>query len=159
MKPRIHKGSLKAEGLRFAIVASCWNDFLTSRLIEGALGGLEKLGVLEEDIEIFRVPGAFEIPLIALKVAESGKFDAIICLGTIIRGETPHFEYVAGETTKGISLVSVKTGIPAIFGIVTADTVEQATNRAGGKAGNKGYEAALAAVEMATLCKLIKENL
>lgn len=150
---KIHKGYLDGKGFRFAIVASCWNEFVTGRLIEGALEALERSNVAETDIEVFRVPGAFEIPLVALKAAESRRFDAIVCLGTIIRGETPHFEYVASETAKGISQVSLKTGIPTIFGVVTADTLEQAMNRAGGKLGNKGYEAAIAAVEMASLLK------
>jgi len=149
----VHQGFLTAVGFRFAIVASRWNDFLTSKLIEGALDALERLGADEDAVEIFKVPGSFELPLTAQKAALSGDFDAIICIGTVIRGETPHFEYVAGEATKGISQVSMQTGIPVLFGIVTADTLEQAINRTGVKAGNKGFEAAMSAVELVNLYK------
>ncbi|MDQ3713793.1 MAG: 6,7-dimethyl-8-ribityllumazine synthase [Acidobacteriota bacterium] len=142
---------LTADGFRFAIVASRWNDFLTSKLTEGALDALERLGATEQSIEIFKVPGAFELPLTAQKVAASGRFDAIICIGTVIRGETSHFEHVAGEAAKGISQVAMQTGIPVLFGIVTAETLEQAINRAGVKAGNKGFEAAMSAVELVNL--------
>ncbi|GIU82794.1 MAG: 6,7-dimethyl-8-ribityllumazine synthase [Acidobacteria bacterium] len=158
MKPQIHQGKLDGKGFRFAIVVSRWNDFLTSRLLEGALDALERLGVEEKDIQIFKVPGSFEIPLTALKLARSRKFDAIICLGVIIRGETPHFEYVAGEAAKGIGQVAMQTDVPVLFGIVTADTVQQAMDRAGVKMGNKGFEAAMAAVEIVNLYKNI-ENL
>ncbi len=153
MQPKVHQGFLTAVGFRFAIVASRWNDFLTSKLIEGALDALERLGADENSVEIFKVPGSFELPLTAQRVAQSGDFDAIICIGTVIRGETPHFEYVAGEATKGISQVSMQTGIPVLFGIVTADTLEQAINRTGVKAGNKGFEAAMSAVELVNLYK------
>ena len=146
-----HQGRLHAGGFRFAVVSSRWNDFLTSRLVEGALDALERLGADEGAVEHFRVPGSFEIPLLAMKVAESERFDAVICLGTIIRGETPHFEYVAGEVTKGIAHAAVETGVPILYGIVTADTLEQAIDRAGVKAGNKGFEAAMAAVELVNL--------
>jgi len=144
---------LNAEGFRFAIISSRWNDFLTARLVEGALDALARLGAGDDSVEHFRVPGSFEIPLLAMRVAESEKFDAVICLGTIIRGETPHFEYVAGEVTKGIAHAAVETGVPVLYGIVTADTLEQAIDRAGVKAGNKGFEAAMAAVELANLYK------
>ncbi|MGB8510237.1 MAG: 6,7-dimethyl-8-ribityllumazine synthase [Pyrinomonadaceae bacterium] len=153
MQPVIHQGRLSAGGFRFAIVASRWNDFLTARLVEGALDALERLGADESAVELFKVPGAFEIPLLALRVAETKKFDAVICLGTIIRGETPHFEYVAGEATKGIAMVGMQTGVPVLYGVVTADTLEQAIDRAGVKAGNKGFEAAMSAVEMVNLYK------
>jgi 6,7-dimethyl-8-ribityllumazine synthase len=153
LQPKVHQGFLTAVGFRFAIVASRWNDFLTSKLIEGALDALERLGADEDAVEIFKVPGSFELPLTAQKAALSGDFDAIICIGTVIRGETPHFEYVAGEATKGISQVSMQTGIPVLFGIVTADTLEQAINRTGVKAGNKGFEAAMSAVELVNLYK------
>ncbi len=153
MQPKVHQGLLTANGFRFAIIASRWNDFLTSRLVEGAVDALERLGAGEEDVEIFKVPGSFEIPLTALKAAESGRFDAVICLGTIIRGETPHFEYVAGEATKGISQSAMQTGVPVLFGIIATDTLEQAINRAGVKAGNKGFEAAMSAVELVNLYK------
>jgi 6,7-dimethyl-8-ribityllumazine synthase len=153
LKPKVYQGKLGGKGLKFAIVASRWNDFITSKLIEGALDALEKLGVEEKDVQIFKVPGSFEIPLTALKLAQSSKFDAIICLGVIIRGETPHFEYVAGEAAKGIGQVALQTGIPVLFGIVTADTAEQAMDRAGVKMGNKGFETAMAAVEIVNLHK------
>ena len=124
---------------------------ITGRLVEGALDALARLGAGEDAVEHFRVPGSFEIPLLARKIAASGRFAAVICLGTVIRGETPHFEYVAGEVTKGIAQAGMETGVPVIYGIVTADTVEQALNRAGVKAGNKGFEAAMAAVELVNL--------
>jgi 6,7-dimethyl-8-ribityllumazine synthase len=146
---------LSAGGFRFALVSSRWNDFLTGRLVEGALDALERLGADEGSIEHFRVPGSFEIPLVAQKVAASGRFDALVCLGTVIRGQTPHFEYVAGEVTKGIAHVSLQTGVPVLYGIVTADTLEQAIDRAGVKAGNKGFEAAMSAVEMVNLLKAV----
>ena len=144
---------MNAEGFRFAIISSRWNDFLTARLVEGALDALARLGAADDAVEHFRVPGSFEIPLLAMRVAESERFDAVICLGTIIRGETPHFEYVAGEVTKGIAHAAVETGVPVLYGIVTADTLEQAIDRAGVKAGNKGFEAAMAAVELVNLYK------
>jgi 6,7-dimethyl-8-ribityllumazine synthase len=153
LQPRTRQGRLNAEGFRFAIVSSRWNDFLTSRLVEGALDALERLGADEAAVEHFRVPGSFEIPLLAYKVAGSGRFDAVICLGTVIRGQTPHFEYVAGEVTKGIAHAGLETGVPVLYGIVTADTLEQAIDRAGVKAGNKGFEAAMAAVELVNLYK------
>ena len=151
MQPKVHQGMLTADGFRFAIVASRWNDFLTSKLTEGALDALERLGANEQSIEIFKVPGAFELPLTAQKVAASGRFDAVICIGTVIRGETSHFEHIAGEAAKGISQVAMQTGVPVLFGIVTAETLEQAINRAGVKAGNKGFEAAMSAVELVNL--------
>jgi len=153
LQPVTHQGRLNAEGFRFAIISSRWNDFLTARLVEGALDALARLGAAEDAVEHFRVPGSFEIPLLAMRVAESERFDAVICLGTIIRGETPHFEYVAGEVTKGIAHAAVETGVPVLYGVVTADTLEQAIDRAGVKAGNKGFEAALAAVELVNLYK------
>lgn len=155
MEPVTHQGRLSAGGFRFALVSSRWNDFLTGRLVEGALDALERLGADEGSIEHFRVPGSFEIPLVAQKVAASGRFDALVCLGTVIRGQTPHFEYVAGEVTKGIAHVSLQTGVPVLYGIVTADTLEQAIDRAGVKAGNKGFEAAMSAVEMVNLLKAV----
>jgi 6,7-dimethyl-8-ribityllumazine synthase len=148
-----HQGRLSAGGFRFAVVSSRWNDFLTARLVEGALDALERLGADEAAVEHFRVPGSFEIPLFAQRLAQSGRFDAIVCLGTVIRGETPHFEYVAGEVTKGIAHAALSTGVPVLYGIVTADTLEQAIDRAGVKAGNKGFEAAMSAVEMVNLYK------
>ena len=150
-----HQGRLSAGGFRFALVSSRWNDFLTARLVEGALDALARLGADEGAVEHFRVPGSFEIPLAALRAAQSGRFDAIVCLGTVIRGQTPHFEYVAGEVTKGVAHVSLQTGVPVLYGIVTADTLEQAIDRAGVKAGNKGFEAAMSAVEMVNLYKTV----
>ena len=156
MQAVIHEGHLNGQGFRFAIVASRWNDFISSRLVEGALDALERLGADEKQVEVFRVPGAFEIPLLALRLAESEKFDAIICIGTIIRGQTPHFEYIAGEVTRGIGEAGLQTGVPVVYGIVTADTVDQAIDRAGVKLGNKGFEAATTAVELVNLYKTVK---
>ncbi|HEY9283768.1 MAG TPA: 6,7-dimethyl-8-ribityllumazine synthase [Pyrinomonadaceae bacterium] len=151
MQPVTHQGRLNAEGFRFAIVSSRWNDLLTSRLVEGALDALGRLGAAEDAVEHFRVPGSFELPLAASRVAQSGRFDAVICLGTIIRGQTPHFDYIAAEATKGIAQAGMQSGLPVVFGVVTADTVEQAIDRAGVKAGNKGFEAAMSAVELVNL--------
>jgi 6,7-dimethyl-8-ribityllumazine synthase len=158
LQPAIHEGHLNGQGFRFAIVASRWNDFISSRLVEGALDALERLGAEEKLVEVFRVPGAFEIPLLALRLAESERFDAIICIGTIIRGQTPHFEYIAGEVTRGIGEAALQTGVPVVFGVVTADTVDQAIDRAGVKLGNKGFEAATTAVELANLYKTVSSE-
>jgi 6,7-dimethyl-8-ribityllumazine synthase len=158
LQPKAHQGRLNAEGFRFALVASRWNDFLTARLIEGACDALERLGADEKSVELYKVPGSFEIPLMALKVASAGKFDAVICLGTIIRGQTPHFEYIAAEVTKGIAHAGMETGLPVVYGIVTADTLEQAIDRAGVKAGNKGFEAAMSAVELVNLYQEVKSD-
>lgn len=147
------EGALRAEGLRFAIVASRWNDLIVSRLTGGAQEALRRLGADEKLIVTVRVPGSFEIPLVAKKLAQSGKYDAIICVGAIIRGETPHYDYLAADVTKGISAVALDTGVPVAYGVITADTVEQAIDRAGVKAGNKGFEAAMTAIEMANLLK------
>ena len=153
MQPKVHQGLLNATGFRFALVVSRWNDFLTSKLTDGALDALERLGADENAVEIFKVPGSFELPLTARKVAESGNFDAVICIGVVIRGETPHFDYVAGEAAKGTSAAAMQTGVPVLFSVVTTDTLEQAINRAGVKAGNKGFEAAMSAVELVNLYK------
>ena len=147
------RGRPSAKGFRFAIVASRWNDSLVSRLIDGALEGLKEAQAAKDGVQIFRVPGSFEIPLCALKAAASGSFDAVICLGVIIRGDTPHFDYVASETARGIGEASLRTGVPLLFGVITADNVEQANARAGARHDNKGYEAALAAVEVVNLYK------
>ena len=144
---------MNAKDFRFAIVVSRWNDFLTSKLLEGALDALEGTGAEEDSVEVFKVPGSFELPLTALKAAQSGDFDAVIAIGVVIRGETPHFDYVAGQAASGIAQAGIQTGIPIIFGVVTTDTVEQAINRSGVKAGNKGYEAAMSAVEIVNLYK------
>ncbi|HKX26294.1 MAG TPA: 6,7-dimethyl-8-ribityllumazine synthase [Blastocatellia bacterium] len=150
---RVIEGALKADGLRIAVVASRWNDLMVSRLIGGARDALIRLGMREEDLTLVRVPGSFEIPLVAKRLAASGRYDALICVGVVIRGETPHFDYVASEVTKGIASAAIEIGVPIAYGIITADTVEQAINRAGVKAGNKGFEAAMVAVEMANLLK------
>ncbi len=155
MQPVTHHGRLNAEGFRFAIVASRWNDFLTARLVEGALDAFERLGAAEDAVEVFKVPGSFEIPLLALRVAETKRFDAVVCVGTILRGQTPHFDYIAGEVTKGIAQAAMQTGVPVLYGIITADTLEQAIDRAGVKAGNKGFEAAMSAVELVNLYKTV----
>lgn len=153
MAPKIVQGNLTSGGLRFAVVASRFNEFITSRLMAGALDALERTGTAESDITVIRVPGSFEIPLTAKILAESKKHDAIICLGTLIRGDTPHFEYISSEVTKGIASVSLEYKIPIAYGVLTADSVEQAIDRAGLKSGNKGFDAAMSAVEMANLLK------
>lgn len=158
VQPKVHRGRLTAEGYRFAIVTSRWNDFLTSKLVDGALDALESHGANEDSVEIFKVPGSFELPLTALKLASSGNFDAIIAIGVVIRGETPHFDYVAGEAAKGIAQAAMQTGIPVMFGVITADNLEQAINRSGVKAGNKGYEAAVSAIEIVNLHREIDEK-
>ena len=151
---RIIQGDLSGRGLKFGIVAARFNDFITGRLIDGALDGLQRHGVSDNDVEILKVPGAYEIPLAAKMLAQSKKYNAIICLGAVIRGATPHFEYVSAEVSKGVASVSLESGLPVIFGVLTTDTIEQAIERAGTKSGNKGWDAALAAIEMANLMKL-----
>ncbi|ERM91279.1 6,7-dimethyl-8-ribityllumazine synthase [Caldanaerobacter subterraneus] len=153
---KIYEGKLIAEGKKFGIVVSRFNEFITGKLLEGALDALKRHGALNEDIEIAWVPGAFEIPLIAKKMAESKRYDAVIALGAVIRGETPHFDYVANEVSKGIAKISLDTEVPVIFGVLTTDTIEQAIVRAGTKGGNKGFEAAVTAIEMANLMEEIK---
>ena len=158
MQPVVHEGQLSGQGFRFAIVASRWNDFISSRLVDGALDAFERLGVAEKDVEIYRVPGAFEIPLLAQKIAASKKFAAVACVGTIIRGQTPHFEYIAAEVARGIGQAALETGVPVVFGVITADNVDQAIERAGVKLGNKGFEAATTAVELANLYKAMTSD-
>jgi 6,7-dimethyl-8-ribityllumazine synthase len=158
LQPVTHQGRLNAEGFRFALIASRWNDFITARLTEGALDALNRLGATADSVELYKVPGSFEIPLLALRLASSKKYDAVICLGTIIRGQTPHFEYIAGAVTKGIAQAGMQTGVPVVYGIVTADTLEQAIDRAGVKAGNKGFEAAMSAVELVNLYKAVTSD-
>ncbi len=150
-----YEGHISGKGFRFASVVSRFNEFITSKLLTGALDALKRHEAEDENIEIAWVPGAFELPLVAQKMAASKKYDAVICLGTVIRGATPHFEYVAAEVSKGIARVSFETGVPVIFGIITADNLEQAIERAGSKAGNKGWDASLSAMEMASLLKNI----
>ena len=153
MPMRTVEGKLVGEGLKFALVVSRFNSFITERLLEGALDSLRRKGVREEDLIVVRVPGAWEIPLAAKRLALSKAHDAVICLGAVIRGSTPHFDYVAAEVSKGIAQVTLETGVPITFGILTTDTLEQAIERAGSKAGNKGYAAAEAAIEMVNLLK------
>jgi 6,7-dimethyl-8-ribityllumazine synthase len=150
---KVIQGELQAEGLRFGIVVSRFNDFITGKLLEGALDALLRHGAREKDIEVVKVPGAFEIPLVAKKLAVKGVYDGVICLGTVIRGATPHFEYVAAEVSKGIASASLETGVPIAFGVITSDTIEQAVERAGTKSGNKGFDAAITAIEMARVVK------
>jgi 6,7-dimethyl-8-ribityllumazine synthase len=149
----IFEGNLVGTGLKVGIVVGRFNEFITSKLLGGAQDALKRHGVNEEDVDIAWVPGAFEIPLIAQKMAESKKYDAVITLGTVIRGATPHFDYVCNEAAKGVSATSLKSGIPVVFGVLTTDSIEQAIERAGTKAGNKGWDAASAAIEMANLCR------
>jgi 6,7-dimethyl-8-ribityllumazine synthase len=150
---KVYQGALLAQGLKFALVVSRFNEFISSRLLDGAQDALLRHGAKEEDIEIAWTPGSFEIPLIAQKMAESKKYSAVICLGAIIRGGTPHFDYIAAEASKGIAKASLDTGVPVIFGIITADTLEQAIERAGTKEGNMGAKAAVGGIEMANLLK------
>ena len=153
--PEILEGKISAEGFRFAILVSRFNDFISSKLVEGAMDALKRHGGKEDQVSLVKVPGAFEIPLAAKKLAESGKFNAIICLGAVIRGSTPHFDYVAAEVSKGIALVALESKIPVTFGVLTTDNLEQAIERAGSKSGNKGWDAAVAAMEMVNLFKEI----
>ena len=154
---RHYEGHLVADGLRFGIVVARFNEFITNRLLGGAMDALLRHGADEERIDVAWVPGAFEIPLAAAKMASSGRYDAVICLRAIIRGATPHFDYVAAEASKGIAKVGLDTGVPVIFGVITADTIEQAIERAGTKAGNKGWDAALSAIEMSDLMRKLSE--
>ncbi len=149
--PTLLEGKLIGKDKKFGIVVSRFNEFISSKLLEGALDCLQRHEVSDNDIDIARVPGSFEIPLAAMKMAGSKKYDAVICLGAVIRGSTPHFDYIAAEVTKGVALTNLQTGIPTIFGVITTDTLEQAIERAGTKSGNKGWDAALAAIEMTNL--------
>ncbi len=153
--PKIIEGKLDAKGLRVGLLVSRFNSFISDRLVEGAIDGLLRHNAEKEDINIVRVPGAYEIPPAAKKMADSGRYDAIVCLGAVIRGATPHFDYVSAEVSKGVASVSLDSGIPVAFGVLTTDTIEQAIERAGSKAGNKGFDAAMAAVEMANLYKAL----
>ena len=153
--PKIFQGKIVGKNRKFGIVISRFNEFISSKLLEGALDCFQRHEVNEENIDIAWVPGSFEIPLTALKMAESKKYDAVICLGAVIRGATPHFEYIAAEVTKGIAHINLQTGIPTVYGVITADTLEQAIERAGTKAGNKGWDAAMSAMEMADLLEIL----
>lgn len=155
---KIIEGNLVAEGFKIGIVAARFNEFIVSKLISGALDGLKRHGVKEDNIELAWTPGAFEIPLLAKKMAKSGKYDALICLGAVIKGSTPHFDYVCAEVSKGVASVSLESEKPVIFGVLTTDTIEQAIERSGTKAGNKGFDAAVAAIEMANLLKQFELN-
>ena len=150
---KVFEGELQAKGLKFAVIVSRFNDFICSKLLDGAIDALTRHGASEQNIEIIKVPGAFEIPLVAKKVSSQKKHDALICLGAIIRGATPHFDYVAAEASKGIAQASLDSGIPIAFGVLTTDTIEQAVERAGTKSGNKGWDCAMVAIEMAQLFK------
>lgn len=152
---RVLEGNVVAEGAKIGIVAARFNEFIVSKLIAGARDGLVRHNVLDEDITLAWVPGAFEIPLMAKKMAQSGKYDAVICLGAVIRGATSHYDYVCAEVSKGIAAVSLESGVPVMFGVVTTDNIEQAIERAGTKAGNKGYDCALGAIEMINLAKQV----
>ncbi|MBN1867458.1 6,7-dimethyl-8-ribityllumazine synthase [Candidatus Sumerlaeota bacterium] len=154
--PKVIEGQLAAQGIRVAIVTSRFNSFVTNRLEEGALDALVRHGASDGDIAVFRTPGSFEIPLLADKLAKSGKYDAVICLGAVIRGGTPHNTYIASEVAKGIAQAALSSGVPVVFGVLTTDTVEQAIERAGAKSGNKGYEAAMTAIEMVNLYKKVE---
>ncbi len=149
------EGQLVSEGLKIGVVVARFNEFINSKLLDGALDGLKRHGVREEDIEVVWVPGAFEIPLVAQKMANSNNYQAVICLGTVIRGSTSHYDYVCAEVSKGVAHVGMATGIPTIFGVLTTESIEQAIERAGTKAGNKGFESAVTAIEMANLLRQI----
>jgi 6,7-dimethyl-8-ribityllumazine synthase len=155
---RVFEGSLVAVGLRVGIVVARFNSLITAQLLEGAQDGLRRHGVDETNVDVAWVPGSFEIPVVAKKLASAGRYDAVICLGAVIRGATPHFDYVAAEVSKGVATVSLQTGVPVIFGVLTTDTTEQAIERAGVKAGNKGYDAAITAVEMANLMRSLDSS-
>lgn len=154
--PKVFEGHLLGQGLKIGLVVGRFNEFITSKLLSGALDSLNRHGVADDNIEVYWVPGAFEIPLLAKKVAQSKKYDAVICLGSVIRGATPHFDYVAAEVSKGIAKAGMDSETPVIFGIITADTIEQAIERAGTKAGNKGWDAAVTAIEMANLMRAVE---
>ncbi|MCP2519580.1 6,7-dimethyl-8-ribityllumazine synthase [Candidatus Aminicenantes bacterium AC-708-M15] len=150
---KIYEGKLNAKGLKIGIIVSRFNQFITDKLLEGALDALNKLGAEEENISIFKVPGSFEIPVVLKHLVESNKFDGVICLGTLIRGDTPHFDFLSAEVTKGLAQISIESGVPVAYGILTVDTIEQGIERAGTKSGNKGWDAALSVVEMINLLK------
>ncbi|MFB7303663.1 6,7-dimethyl-8-ribityllumazine synthase [Heyndrickxia sporothermodurans] len=152
----IFEGNLVGTGLKIGIVVGRFNEFITNKLLSGSIDALKRHGVSEDDVDVAWVPGAFEIPLVAQKLAKTNKYDAVITLGTVIRGSTPHFDYVCNEAAKGVAAISLNTGIPVIFGILTTDSIEQAIERAGTKAGNKGWDAAVSAIEMANLVKIVE---
>ncbi len=153
--PRIIEGNLQSTGLKFAVVASRFNHFVVERLVDGALDALKRTGARDDDVTVLRTPGSFEIPALAQKAAVGGSFDAVICVGAVIRGGTPHFDYIAAEVTKGIAQVAMAAPVPVVYGVITTDTIEQAIERAGTKAGNKGYDAAMTAVELCNLYRTL----
>jgi 6,7-dimethyl-8-ribityllumazine synthase len=157
MSSKVTEGQLSSKGLRFAIVVARFNSFITERLLAGALDALARTGCAESDIEIVKVPGSWEMPVVARELAERKRHDALICLGAVIRGDTPHFDYVAGEAAKGLGQIAAQTGVPVAFGVLTCNTLEQAIDRAGAKGGNKGFDAAMTAVEMADLLRRLRE--
>lgn len=154
--PNVYEGDLNCNGLKFGVVVSRFNSFITTKLLDGALDAIKRHGGNLEEVDVVWIPGAFETPSIAKQLAESGRYDALICIGAVIRGATPHFDYVAGESAKGIAQVSLNSGVPIIYGIITTDTIEQAIERAGTKSGNKGSEAAITAIEMVNLRKQLR---
>lgn len=156
--PKVIQGSLDAKGLKFGIIVGRFNEIVSDRLLEGALDCLTRHGAQDNSINVYKVPGSFEVPIFAKKLAKEKKFNAIICLSTLIRGETPHFDYISAEVAKGIAAVGLETGIPVTFGVLTADSLEQAMSRAGGKVGNKGWNAALSAIEMSNLYRIAKKE-
>jgi 6,7-dimethyl-8-ribityllumazine synthase len=158
MSSKVTEGQLSSKGLRFAIVVARFNSFITEQLLAGALDALARTGCAESDIEIVKVPGSWEMPVVARELAERKRHDAIICLGAVIRGDTPHFDYVAGEAAKGLGQVAAQTGVPVAFGVLTCNTLEQAIDRAGAKGGNKGFDAAMTAVEMADLLRRLRKK-
>jgi 6,7-dimethyl-8-ribityllumazine synthase len=155
--PRSIEGKISAEGLKFAIVLSRFNSFIGDKLLDGAVDAIVRHGGKDDDVHVFRVPGAFEVPPIAKRLVDSGKYSAVICLGAVIRGSTPHFEYIAAESAKGVAKISLESPVPVAYGIITTDTIEQAIERAGSKSGNKGYDAAVTAIEMANLVDQMKK--
>ena len=157
-KYRVIEGELSAKGLRFGIIASRFNSFITERLLAGAVDALDRMGASAESVDVVKVPGSLEIPVIAREMAGSGDYDAVICLGAVIRGDTPHFDYVAAESSRGIAAAGRETGVPTIFGVLTCNTLEQAIDRAGAKGGNKGFDAAMTAIEMANLTRELRSS-
>jgi 6,7-dimethyl-8-ribityllumazine synthase len=153
--PKLYEGHLLGQGLKFGLVVGRFNEFITGKLLSGALDALNRHGVADGDVDVAWVPGAFEVPMVAGKMAGTGRYDAVICLGAVIRGATPHFDYVAGEVAKGIARVGLDSGVPTVFGVITADNIEQAIERGGTKAGSKGWDAAVTGIEMANLMKNI----
>ncbi len=157
-KYQLIEGDLSAAGLRFALIVSRFNSFITDRLLAGAVDALERMGATSDSIDVIKVPGSLEIPVVAHELGENGDYDAIICLGAVIRGDTPHFDYVSAESARGIAAASIETGIPTIYGVLTCHTLEQAIDRAGAKGGNKGFDAAMTAIEMASLMKDLRKS-